>query len=168
VFGMQRNINDYRQEPLTAILPGVALAELWQTIGVGEKVLGLISVLVMMASLLGLATMLLASMRERQREIALYRALGAHALTIVVLIELESLLITVFGVGAGFLLVYLLLLGGQGRLMEEYGLSIEALPMNSNIAWFMLAIIAASLVLALIPSLSAYRNSLAEKLRFSN
>ena len=29
IFGLQRRINDYREEPLLAIIPGVALQELW-------------------------------------------------------------------------------------------------------------------------------------------
>lgn len=167
VFGMQRAINEYRAEPLTAILPGVALAELWQTVGMAERILSLISALVMLATLLGMATMLLSSMKERQREIALYRAIGAHSSTILLLIELESLLISVLGIACGFLLVHLLLLSGQDWLIEQYGLAIDTLPLNANIGWFMLAIIGTALLLAVIPALAAYRSSLASRLRFS-
>jgi putative ABC transport system permease protein len=165
VFGMQRDINNYGGEPLTAILPGVALAELWQSVGGLEQVLALISALVTLAALLGLATMLLASMRERSREIALYRALGAHASTILLLVELEALLLVCFGIAAGFLLVHLALRAGQGWLNANYDLLIDTIPFNGNIATFMLLIVAAALVLAFIPALAAYRSSLATRLR---
>ncbi len=165
VFGLQRDINNYGGEPLTAILPGVALAELWQSVGGLEQVLALISVLVTLAALLGLATMLLASMRERSREIALYRALGAHASTILLLVELEALLLVCLGIAAGFLLVHLVLRGGQGWLNANYGLLIDTIPFNDSIATFLLMIVAAALVLAFIPALAAYRSSLATSLR---
>jgi len=165
VFGLQRDINDYRGEALSAILPGVALAELWQNIGGMEQLLSGISALVMLATLLGLATMLLSSLRERRREIALYRALGAHASSILLLVELESLLITALALVAGFTLSHLALRAGQGLLNAEYGLFISTLPLNSNIALFMLAILVAAALLALIPAVAAYRSSLAGSLR---
>jgi len=168
VFSLQRAINEYRAEALSAILPGVALAELWQTAAIAEKVLGLISLLVMLATLLGMATMLLSSMKERQREIALYRAMGAHSSTILLLIELESLLITVTGIACGFVVVHLLLLAGQQWLVEHYGLLIDTLPLNARTGWFMLLIISVALLLAVIPAVAAYRSSLATRLRFNS
>jgi putative ABC transport system permease protein len=39
VFGVQRWISTYNGEPLMAVLPGVALDELWSVIGVGENAL---------------------------------------------------------------------------------------------------------------------------------
>lgn len=165
VFALQRDINNYGGEPLTAILPGVALAELWQSVGGLEQVLALISALVTLAALLGLATMLLASMRERSREIALYRALGAHASTILLLVELEALLVVCLGIAAGFLVVHLALRLGQGWLNANYGLLIDTLPFNDSIGTFLLMIVAAALVLAFIPALAAYRSSLVTRLR---
>jgi len=165
VLGLQRDINDFTGEALTAILPGVALAELWQNIGGMERVLALISALVMLATLLGLATMLLSSMRERTREFALYRALGAYASTILLLVELEALLLTCMGVAAGFLMVHLALRVGQDWLVDNYGLLIDTLPFSWTIALFVLGILGATLVIALIPAVSAYRASLAAGLR---
>lgn len=164
-FALQRDINEYRGEPLTAILPGVALAELWQGIGGMEQVLAVISVLVTLAALLGLATMLLSSMRERSREIALYRALGAHASTILLLVELEALLLVCLGIGTGFLLVHIGLLFGQDLLVERYGLLVDTLPLNENTGIFMLMFMAVALLLAFIPAFAAYRTSLAARLR---
>src|SRR5690606_13413273 len=88
VFGLQRDINEFKGEALSAILPGVALAELWQTMRLVESVLSVITAVVLVASLLGLATMLMASMQQRHREVALYRALGAPPVFLLFLIEL--------------------------------------------------------------------------------
>ena len=165
VFGLQREINDLAAEPLTAILPGVALAELWSTMAAAEAVLSAISALVLLASLLGMATLLLSSMKERTREIALYRAVGAHASTILLLIELECLLITCMGMAAGFLLVWAGLQAGQDWLSEHYGLVINTFPLNGTIANYLAVILVGAVVLAGIPAVTAYRSSLAGKLR---
>ncbi|MGA0806018.1 MAG: ABC transporter permease [Pseudohongiellaceae bacterium] len=165
VFALQRDINEYGTEALTAIIPGVALAELWQSIAGIEQVLALVSAVVMLAALLGLATMLLASMHERRREIALYRALGAHASTILLLVELEALLLSITGVLAGFLIVFLTLRAGQEALLDNYGLMIDTLPLNHATARFVVAILLAALVIGLLPAIAAYRASLASGLR---
>ena len=39
VFRMQRFVNEFRGEALIAVLPGVALDELWQAIGIMERTL---------------------------------------------------------------------------------------------------------------------------------
>lgn len=93
-FMVQRQINQYRQEPLSAILPGVALGELWQMLGTVERLLALVSYLVLFSAFAGLVTMLLASMKERQREIAILRASGARPWHIFSLIQLEVVVIT--------------------------------------------------------------------------
>ena len=76
-FRLQRSVNEFEAEALTAILPGVALAELWQMLGSVENVLQVSAVLILISSLLGLATLLLASIRERKAEISVLRAIGA-------------------------------------------------------------------------------------------
>ena len=75
-FRVQRDINNYSGEPLLAILPGVALSELWQMMAILEDTLRLVSLLVLIAALFGLSAMLLASIRERNREIQLLRVIG--------------------------------------------------------------------------------------------
>ncbi len=77
-FRLQRAINEYRREPLLAALPGVALQELWDLMGTAEAALGVISLFVVAAGLLGMLTMLLSGLNERRREIAILRTVGAR------------------------------------------------------------------------------------------
>jgi len=74
VFGVQRWISTYTGEPLMAILPGVALDELWSVIGIGENALLLMSALVALVSLAGLVSVVMAGLNERRRELAVLRA----------------------------------------------------------------------------------------------
>ena len=105
-FRVQREINRYAGEPLLAILPGVALTELWQMVGLFENVLRLISILVLAAAVLGLGAVLLASVRERNHEIHLLRVLGAPPYYLFFLMELEALLISLAGMLLGIIALY--------------------------------------------------------------
>ncbi|MFK7865409.1 MAG: ABC transporter permease [Pseudohongiellaceae bacterium] len=164
VFGLQRAINNYPDEPLTAILPAVALGELWQIIGTLENLLQIISVLVLAASLLGLGTMMLSSLRERNRELSLYRAIGANPLFIVGLIELEAFTMMAVAVVAGYFVV---VVGGavtKGWLSETFSLVIDVWPTSQGIWLFMAGALLASMLFALIPSFIAYSRSLGQTL----
>ncbi len=79
-FAVQRAINEYRGEPLLAILPGVALQELWSLMGTAEQALLLVSACVVLVGLVGMLTALLASLGERRREMAILRSVGARPL----------------------------------------------------------------------------------------
>ncbi|MCY4263587.1 MAG: ABC transporter permease [Gammaproteobacteria bacterium] len=164
VFALQRAINNYPAEPLTAILPAVALGELWQIIGTLENLLQVISILVLTASLLGLSTMLLSSLRERRRELALYRAIGARPSFIVWLIELEGLAMMAVAAVCGYLLVVLGFGLTQGWLSETYALVIEAWPSSPGIWLYMGGAMLAAILLSLIPALVAYSRSLGQSL----
>src|SRR5690606_32599086 len=95
VFSVQRKVNDFDDEPLMAILPGVALDELWDVVGTGEKALLLMSGLVALVSMAGLVSVVLAGLNERRRELAVLRAVGAGPRHVLLLLALEGLLMTV-------------------------------------------------------------------------
>lgn len=158
-FRVQREINNYAKEPLSAILPGVALSELWQMMGLLENTLLFVAALVFVAAVLGLSAMLLSSIRDRNKEIQLLRIIGAPPSYIFLLIELEALLITVCSLimGTGLLLGSLFV--AQDFLATQFGLHIEKNIFSKNGLYFSLSIIAAAFVAAAIPSLSAYRKA---------
>ena len=158
-FQVQRSINEYASEPVVAILPGVALSELWRMIGVLENTLLLVSILVFIAACLGVSSMLLASIRERRHEIQLLRIIGAPPYFLFLLIELEALLITLLGclLGAALLMACLALL--QGYLVAEYGIYIASNILTKNSGYLLMSIIMASIVVAIIPSLSGYKKA---------
>lgn len=157
---VQRQINQFQPEPLTAIMPRVALGELWRIMAVIETSLSIVSSLILLAAMLGMLTMLLASMHERQREIAVLRALGANAFIIVLLIESEVLLLTLIGCGLGYLSLSAGLYLAQDHLLQEYGLFISPLVLDNNIALYTALAILLAAVLALGPAISAYKRSL--------
>ncbi|CAM3731329.1 ABC transporter permease [Rheinheimera salexigens] len=159
-FTLQREINTYRAEPLSAILPGVALAELWQMLAMVENMLLLISMMVLLAALVGMVTTLLASMQQRQRELAILRAAGANAWYVFALIQIEVLLLMLaaFISAAGLLALILSLLASS--LAANYSLMISWHIIHSHTGYWALAILIFAAVLALLPSIQAYRNTL--------
>ncbi len=163
-FSVQRSINEYPQEALLAVLPGVALTELWQMLGMAEQALALVSVLVLVASLLGMTTLLLASMRERQREMAILRALGAHPAFLFLLIEMEALLITLLGFVLGALLLQAGLLASHRWISLEYGLFISPDLLNQSTLVLLAVVLGLAALLALLPAALAYRQSLQQGL----
>jgi putative ABC transport system permease protein len=163
-FSLQRDINTYRKEPLSAILPGVALAELWQIMGLLENTLRLISSLILTAALFGLSAMMLASIKERKHEIHLLRVIGASPGFVFLLIELEALLISLASIFIAILSLYLSIFFIGDSLASNFGLQIsENILSNSNISLLILLIISAAMIAAAIPSFLAYKNAKASR-----
>lgn len=158
-FRLQRQINNYRGEPLMAILPGVVLSELWQSMSLVEKTLTLISLFVVAASLLGMLTMILSTLAQRQQELFLLRTAGAPTWVIFSLIQLEVLLITCGGIIAGLLLLWFTTTMAAPLLMANYGLSIDTLPYTISTLYYSVSIIIAAQLLACIPAWGAYKRS---------
>ena len=156
---VQRELNQLSDEPLTAILPGVVLAELWQVMRILENTLRLVSALVAMASLLGLSAVLMALLRGRYEEMQLLRAIGAPAGFILLLVELEAVLLSLVGVVMGSALLYLLLDVGSAYLSQRLGLSVDTNIFNTKSLVLMLSIMVIASLLALVPAWSAYRKA---------
>lgn len=147
-----------------AILPGATLSTLWRTLGSIETILLVISVLVLLSSLIGMSTMLLSSLRERNRELAILRAVGASPLFNVLLIEVEVLILTLSAIGLAVLALFLTLTFGQDFLVSHYGLFISTNFLTPRVLAIIGFIVISALTLGLIPGISAYRRSLQQGL----
>jgi putative ABC transport system permease protein len=87
---LQREINTYEEEPTMAILPGVALAEMWRGVGYAENALLIVTFFVVAVGLIGMLLSIYSSLEARRREMAILRAVGAGAPRIFALLVLES------------------------------------------------------------------------------
>ncbi len=163
-FRVQREINDYTDEPMTAILPGATLADFWRTVSTIEQVLFVISGFVLVAGLLGMLTTILSTLNERRREIAVLRAIGARAIHVVALIMIETLLIVAAGCVVGVAMLYGLLAIGRPIVADRYGINLTySWPDQTQLAILGSVIFGAAIV-GLIPALVAYRRSLQDGL----
>ncbi|OCT30318.1 ABC transporter permease [Pseudomonas putida] len=163
-FSVQREINEFRSEPLLAILPGVALQELWGMMGIAEQALFVVSLFVVLTGLIGMLTAILTSLNERRREMAILRSVGARPWHIAGLLVLEALALSVSGIVAGLGLLYGGIALAQDAVQSNYGLFLP-LAWPSPHEWTLLAIIlAAALLMGSVPAWRAYRQSLADGL----
>ncbi len=161
-LSMQRLVNEYAEEPLTAILPGVTLLELWEIAGAAERTLLAVSVLVLLVGLAGMLIALLASASARRREMAVLRSVGARPLHVFALILGEAALLTVLGIALGVAALYAALLAGQPWLEARLGVFVGVdWPSAVELGVIMLLAAAGTLV-GLIPAYRMYRQSLAD------
>jgi putative ABC transport system permease protein len=162
VFGVQRYVNEYPREPLLAILPGVALQELWDLIGVAEKALLAVSGFVVAIGLCGMLIALMTSLNERRREMAILRSVGARPLHVFGLIAGESVMLTVAGIIAGMGLLYGLLLLAQPLILSRFGLLIGIRGLSSYELILVSVVCLAGFLIGTIPAYRIYRYSLAD------
>jgi putative ABC transport system permease protein len=159
---LQRKVNESREEPLTAILPGATLLEVWEIVAGAEKTLIAISVLVVVMGLAGMLIALLTSLSERRREMAVLRAVGAGPGHVFALLLGEATFLTLIGVALGVAALYLGLGAGQPWLEQRLGLFV-ALRWPSVTEFGLMILVAVSGVLiGLIPAYRIYRLSLAD------
>ncbi|MFW0992735.1 ABC transporter permease [Vibrio parahaemolyticus] len=161
-FALQRQINNYPKEPLSAIMPGVALHELWGMMSVAEQALMAVSGFVVIAGLLGMLSSLLTSLQERRREMAILRAMGARPRHVFSLLISEASLLTAAGIVTGVLGLYAILALLQPLIQQHYGINLT-LSTLSAYEWMLLNFVqCAGIVIGFIPAFRAYRQSLSD------
>ncbi len=159
VLMMQRFVNQYDKEALSAIIPGVALNQLWSLLSSFERVLLMISVLVLISALLGTAIMQLASIQQRRHEIRVLRILGASPRFIFVLIQLETLLVSMLGFGIAVVLLMSVSQGMGEWLNQQYGVLLELSLFNLSPLYLGGLIMLATGAAATIPAINAFRQA---------
>ena len=162
IFGLQRKINQMRREPLLAILPGVALQELWGLMGTAENALSFISGAVIVAGLLGMTTMLLSGLNERRREMAILRSVGARSAQIFAMLLLEAFFLSVLGALCGVALLYLGLFIAQPIVNSHFGLYLEVSLLNGHELSLLALVIIAGVLSGILPAYRALKRSLAD------
>jgi len=161
-FSLQREINSFKEEPLSAIMPGVALQELWTLLRTAEIGLRVVTWFVLFAGLLGMMTSLLSGLNERRREMAILRSVGAGPGTISFLLIFEATFLSLAGILLGLLLLYITLFVSQPLLEAYFGLFIPINPPSFKDLIILGVIILTGMLMGLIPALRAYRQSLAD------
>ena len=163
-FKMQRYFNEFKEEPLTAILPGVALQELWRLLSQFKNVLFAIGSLVFLSGFLSILITLLSTLNERRREISILKSIGARIHHIFALFALESAIVVLGGIFFGSVLLYSLLYAFRDIAAERFGVVIHLSALDSEQFFFVLMMIPLAVVFSIIPAFVAYRRSLKDGL----
>ncbi len=160
VLTFQRAVNGFPDEPLLAILPGVALTELWGLFAGAELALLIVAALTVLTGMVGMVVGIYSTLNERRREMAVMRAVGARPRDIFVLLMAESTLIGVIGALTGYLLLSLTVLVGNATVGAELGIRLSAGVPAPREALLLAAVMAAAFVTGALPAWRAYRLSL--------
>ncbi|MEO1039665.1 MAG: ABC transporter permease [Pseudomonadota bacterium] len=159
---LQRAVNTYPTEALQAIIPGVALSQLWQVVGTAERTLAAVAAFVVLTGLISILTAILTSLNERRREMSILRALGARPHHVFTLLVSEAALIAFAGAVLGAGLTY----GGltlAGPVLEaRFGLLLSALSPSMYDLLIIGGVTLAAAILGAIPAWTAFRRSLAD------
>jgi putative ABC transport system permease protein len=160
IFSARRQIDELKNANLMAVMPGVALDDLWSTMEVAENALILIAYGVLLTTILGITATLLISLDSRRRELAILRAIGAKPLQILLFILMEAFLVCVIGILLGWLLLQAMVGLYADQLRTEWGVvSSMGLP-NAADAASLLIVLFTVLLFAIIPAAKAYRMAL--------
>jgi len=164
VFGVRRAVESLTSASLMAVLPGVALDDLWRVLAVGENSLLLVGGLVALASVLSISAVLLVSISSRRREFAVLRAVGARPRGLLLMLFLEAALVSALGLLLGLLGQQLLIWASQDWMRTLMGIRLQ--PMSIPLeGWLALGgvMVMASLA-SLLPAVRAYHTSLQDGL----
>ena len=160
LFRTQRQIESGGPAAMTAAAPALALADLWQLIGKAESAFSLLAAVMLVVAMLGMGASLLASMRERERELALLRVIGARPWQISLLVLTEALLAASLALLIALLALSALLFAFHDALLSEAGLRMSAQWFRED-EWPLIgAVYACALVVSVLPAWRAYRLSL--------
>ncbi len=161
---LQREMNTDLTEPLTAVIPGVALGELWKNIGSAEVGLQVVAIFAVAIGLTGMLVALYSSLEARRREMAIFRAIGAGPRTIVALLVLESAMLTLVGCAIGVAIVYAGLVLGQQPIEQRFGLHLAIRPLGSTEWKYLAVVLVSGVIIGFVPAIKAYRTSLVDGL----
>jgi putative ABC transport system permease protein len=163
VLSLQRQINTYGGEALSAVMPGVALSQLWEVIGAAEIAFKAISLLVVIVGLSGILTALSAGLNERRREMAVLRATGARPRDVFALLTLEAASIAAAGALIGIALTQVGFALLTGHVRARYGMDLGG-AVGLTELYVLLVVTLAGAALGAWPAWRAQRNALADGL----
>ena len=164
---LQREVNTYKQEPLTAIIPALALEDLWGVLNYADVALSLVSAAVLIVGLLAMLTAIYTALNDRRHEIAIFRSIGLHRRQIFGLFVLESTFVSAAGVLSGVSAVYLLLFLLHNTIERRFGIPLAVVGLSARVELYIVIIVVAGALLGLLPGVRAYRNALIDGLTSS-
>lgn len=164
VLRTRRDLNTNMSEPLLAIIPGQALAELWQVMGTAERVLLAVSAFVIAVGLVSILTSILTSLNERRREMSILRATGARPGHIFALLIVEAAALGLIGAVLGAILIQIIFAIAAPILSAQYGVALIGTGPGLVDVYTIGAVTIAATFLGIWPAMTALRRSLADGL----
>jgi putative ABC transport system permease protein len=157
---LQRQLNTWTGEALSAILPGVAMSELWKNLAIFESAMAIISGCVVFTGVIGLFVSLLILSGQRRREMVVLRAVGAGPKTIFTLLAGEAVFIVLFAIvlGMGFMHLGLFMLSPW--IEKKFAIHLELSTINVYDLIFAGILLLVGAIVGILASVKAYRSAM--------
>ena len=164
ILAVHRELNDYKNEPISAIMPVVTLTELWKVVRPIEKMLLIISMLVLIVALGGILSTLITSINDRRREMAILRSVGAKPRHVFGLILLETVVVILSGIITGIIILQIVAFLSKNIVAENFGLIIPLKWFTANEFLFLASIILLGSLVGILPAYQSYKRSMSDGL----
>ncbi len=140
------------------------VSQLFNKIAWVDRVLALVAYLVAVVATGSILVSIYNSMKERRRDIAILRALGARRRTIFSAIVLEAVAIAAIGMVLAFAVHVTILTAVAVVVRSQTGVVLDPWAPNAVMLWAPLGMIALAALAGLVPAWKAYRTPVAENL----
>lgn len=142
---------------IMAVVPAMQIMALMSIVGNAEVVLEYVAWFVIIVAMIGVLIAIYNTMESRKGDIAIMRALGASRSHILLIIIMESVVITLSGALLGLLVGHLIVNSVQPYLADVAGIVINAFNVDSTQWMYILIVVLIGTLSGLIPALKAYR-----------
>ena len=160
IFNFQKDIREYQEEPISAVIPSIALSELWSIVGVVDKGFKLLSWIVIVISLIAMVTLIINSLENRKREMLIYRANGASPIDLSFMVVMEAIFIGLVSIILALIFVFLISYFASSQLSIHFGISTNFSFLTLNEATILSIILLAGVLSSMVPAFITYRNNL--------
>ena len=160
IFNFQKDMREYIEEPISAVIPGIALSELWSIVGVVDKGFKLLSWIVIVISLIAMVTLIINSLENRKREMLIYRANGASPLDLSFMVVIEAIFIGLLSIILALIFVSLISYFASSQLSIHFGVSTNFNFLTINEATILSIILLAGVLSSLVPAVITYKKNL--------
>jgi putative ABC transport system permease protein len=164
LFNFSKNIREYPKEAISAVIPGIALSELWSIVGLVDKGFQLLSWIIIAISLIAMVTLIIASLDNRKQEMTIYRANGASPKFLAMMVLCESLVIGLTAIVGAIILVTIVTYFATAQLNLALGISPSFKWISMGEITVFSFILLAGALSSLIPAVMVFRKNLHQTL----
>ena len=164
LFNFSKNIREYPKEAISAVIPGIALSELWSIVGLVDKGFQLLSWIIIAISLIAMVTLIIASLDNRKQEMTIYRANGASPKFLAMMVLCESLVIGLTAIVGAIILVTIVTYFATAQLNLALGISPTFKWISMGEITVFSFILLAGALSSLIPAVMVFRKNLHQTL----
>ena len=164
LFNFSKNIREYPKEAISAVIPGIALSELWSIVGLVDKGFQLLSWIIIAISLIAMITLIIASLDNRKQEMTIYRANGASPKFLAAMVIYESLVIGLVAIIGAVILVSVVTYFASNQLNLALGISPSFQWISLGEIKVFSIILLAGILSSLIPAAMVFRKNLHQTL----